>query len=173
MDGTAFCRSAGRNPDRLWLVRAFPGAFPRMRVTTLFRQGAVAQPAQPMPTALAQEPAVVRSNSATPARPGKTSTLKKRGSTELAKAASPRTSDQRPGTRTGRGNVGSCSGQGEGCDRDADGGCGHARTQRREARNAKEHAWTPRGYDLRARERKKRVRRRDWREAVSVSREGG
>lgn len=56
---------------------------------------AVAQPAQPMPTALAQEPAAVRSSSATPARPGKTSSPKspkKRGSTDLAKAASPRTS---------------------------------------------------------------------------------
>ena len=56
-----------------------------------FDRVAVAQPAQPMPTALAQEPAVVRSNSATQARPGKTSTPKKRGSTDLAKAASPRT----------------------------------------------------------------------------------
>lgn len=56
-----------------------------------FDRGAVAQPAQPMPTALAPEPAVVRSNSATQARPGKTSTPKKRGSTDLAKAASPRT----------------------------------------------------------------------------------
>lgn len=56
-----------------------------------FDRVAVAQPAQPMPKALAQEPAVVRSNSATPAKPGKTSTLKKRGSTELATAASPRT----------------------------------------------------------------------------------
>ncbi|MDI3565496.1 hypothetical protein [Bradyrhizobium sp. Arg816] len=55
---------------------------------------AVAQPTQPMPTALAQEPAAVRSSSATPARPGKTSSPKspkKRGSTDLAKAASPRT----------------------------------------------------------------------------------
>ncbi|MGY8706747.1 hypothetical protein RAD16_13485 [Bradyrhizobium sp. 18BD] len=52
---------------------------------------AVAQPAQPMPTALAQEPAVVRSSSATPARPGKTSSPKKRGSSDLAKTASPRT----------------------------------------------------------------------------------
>ena len=59
-----------------------------------FDRGAVAQPAQPMPTALAQEPAAVRSSSATPARPGKTSSPKspkKRGSTDLAKAASPRT----------------------------------------------------------------------------------
>jgi len=61
----------------------------------------------------------------------------------------------------------------EGCDRDADEGAGNGRTQRREARNAKEHVWTPRRYDLRPRERKKRVRRRDWREAVPVSREGG
>lgn len=52
---------------------------------------AVAQPAQPMPTALAQEPAAVKSNSATPARSGKKPSPKKRGSTDLAKAASPRT----------------------------------------------------------------------------------
>ena len=56
-----------------------------------FDRVAVAQPARPMPTALAQEPGVVRSNSATPARSGKTSSPKKRGSTDLAKAASPRT----------------------------------------------------------------------------------
>lgn len=52
---------------------------------------AVAQPAQPMPTALAQEPAAVKSNSATPARSGKKPSPKKRGSTDLAKAASPQT----------------------------------------------------------------------------------
>ncbi|WP_249143345.1 hypothetical protein [Bradyrhizobium liaoningense] len=72
-----------------------------------FDRVAVAQPAQPMPTALAQEPAAVRSSSATPARPGKssspktsspktssskTSPPKKRGSTDLAKAAPPQTS---------------------------------------------------------------------------------
>jgi hypothetical protein len=45
-----------------------------------------------MPTALAQEPAAVRSSSATLARPGKKPSPKKRGSTDLAKAASPRTS---------------------------------------------------------------------------------
>lgn len=56
-----------------------------------FDRVAVAQPAQPMPTALAQEPAVVKSNSATPARPAKKSSPKKRGSADLAKAASPRT----------------------------------------------------------------------------------
>ncbi|WP_342738419.1 hypothetical protein [Bradyrhizobium sp. B117] len=56
-----------------------------------FDRVAVAQSAQPMPKASAPEPTVVRSNSATPAKPGKTSTPKKRGSTELAKAASPRT----------------------------------------------------------------------------------
>ncbi|MGY4629808.1 hypothetical protein [Bradyrhizobium sp. USDA 4486] len=56
-----------------------------------FDRVAVAQPAQPMPKALAPEPAAVRSNSTTPAKPGKPSTPKKRGSTDLAKAASPRT----------------------------------------------------------------------------------
>lgn len=56
-----------------------------------FEGVAVARPAQPMPTALVQEPAVVKSNSATPARPGKNSSPKKRGSAELAKATSPRT----------------------------------------------------------------------------------
>ncbi|WGD50751.1 hypothetical protein QA641_34990 [Bradyrhizobium sp. CB1650] len=52
---------------------------------------AVARPAQPMPTALAPDPAIVKSNSATPARSGKRSSPKKRGSADLAKAASPRT----------------------------------------------------------------------------------
>ncbi|SFV14373.1 hypothetical protein [Bradyrhizobium arachidis] len=56
-----------------------------------FDRVAIAQSAQPMPKALAPEPAVVRSSSATPAKPGKTSTPKKRGSTEVAKASSPRT----------------------------------------------------------------------------------
>lgn len=56
-----------------------------------FDRVAVARPAQPMPPALAPDPAVVKSNSATPARPGRKSSPKKRGSADLAKAASPRT----------------------------------------------------------------------------------
>ncbi|WP_244464187.1 hypothetical protein [Bradyrhizobium japonicum] len=56
-----------------------------------FDRIAMARPAEPMPTALAPDPAVVKSNSATPARSGKKPSPKKRGSTDLAKAASPRT----------------------------------------------------------------------------------
>ena len=52
---------------------------------------AVAQPPQPVPTALASNPAIVKPNSEAPGRSGKTSSLKKRGSADLAKAASPRT----------------------------------------------------------------------------------
>lgn len=63
-----------------------------------FDRVAVAQPAQPMPKALAPEPAVVRSNSATPAKPSKTSTPKKRGSTKLTKGASPETRISVPAT---------------------------------------------------------------------------
>ena len=56
-----------------------------------FDRVAVARPAQLMPTALAPDPPVVKSNSATPARPGKKSSAEKRGSADLAKGASPRT----------------------------------------------------------------------------------
>ena len=56
-----------------------------------FDRVAVAQPAQPMPTALASKPAIVKPNSEAPGRSGKKSSLKKRGSADLAKAASPRT----------------------------------------------------------------------------------
>ncbi|WP_246563591.1 hypothetical protein [Bradyrhizobium liaoningense] len=52
--------------------------------------GAVGRPALPMQTALAPDPAVVKSNSATPARSGKRSSPKTRGSADLAKAAPPR-----------------------------------------------------------------------------------
>ena len=61
-----------------------------------FDRVAVAQPAPPMPKALAPEHAVVRSSSATPAKPGKTSPPKKRGSSELAKAPSPKTGTSVP-----------------------------------------------------------------------------
>lgn len=56
-----------------------------------FDEGAVARPAQPTPTALAPDPAVVKSNSAAPARSGKRPSPKKRGSADFARAASPRT----------------------------------------------------------------------------------
>lgn len=56
-----------------------------------FDRAAVARPAEPMPTALAPDPAIVKSNSASPARSGKKSSPQKRGSADLAKAASPRT----------------------------------------------------------------------------------
>lgn len=56
-----------------------------------FGSVAVVRPAGPMPSALAPDPAVVKSNSATPARSGKRPSPKKRGSADLAKAASPRT----------------------------------------------------------------------------------
>lgn len=56
-----------------------------------FDRVAFARPAQLMPTALAPDPPVVKSNSATSARPGKKSSPEKRGSADLAKAASPRT----------------------------------------------------------------------------------
>lgn len=56
-----------------------------------FDRVAVARPAQPMPSALAPDPAIVKSNPATPGRSDKRSSPKKRGSADLAKAASPRT----------------------------------------------------------------------------------
>ncbi|WP_338691445.1 hypothetical protein V5279_34185 [Bradyrhizobium sp. 26S5] len=55
-----------------------------------FDRVAVVQPAQPMPAASAPDPAIVKSNSATPARSGK-KPPKKRGSADLTKAAAPRT----------------------------------------------------------------------------------
>ncbi|WP_445216936.1 hypothetical protein ACKWRH_33075 [Bradyrhizobium sp. Pa8] len=56
-----------------------------------FDRVAVARPAQPMQAALAPVPAIVKSDSATPGRSDKKSFPKKRGSADLAKAASPRT----------------------------------------------------------------------------------
>lgn len=56
-----------------------------------FDRVAVARPAEPTPAALAPASAIVKSNSATRVRSGKRSAAKKRGSADLAKAASPRT----------------------------------------------------------------------------------
>ncbi|MEK9281590.1 MULTISPECIES: hypothetical protein [unclassified Bradyrhizobium] len=56
-----------------------------------FDSVAVARPADPTPKVSASDPAIVKSNSAAPARSGKTSSPKKRRSADLAKAASPRT----------------------------------------------------------------------------------
>lgn len=56
-----------------------------------FDRVAVARPVEPTPVALAPAPAIGKSNSATPAKSGKRSSPKKRGSADLAKAASPRT----------------------------------------------------------------------------------
>ncbi|WP_245315335.1 hypothetical protein [Bradyrhizobium neotropicale] len=56
-----------------------------------FDSVAVARPVEPTPAALAPTPAIVKLNSATPAKSGKRSSPKKRGSTNLAKAAAPRT----------------------------------------------------------------------------------
>ena len=52
---------------------------------------AAVRPAEPMPTALAPDPAIAKPSSATPARSGKRPSPKKRGSADLAKAAPPRT----------------------------------------------------------------------------------
>lgn len=56
-----------------------------------FDRVAVVRPADPMPKVSASDPAIVKSNSAAPARSGKKSSPKKLGSAHLAKAASPRT----------------------------------------------------------------------------------
>lgn len=66
------------------------GNFPECASQPCFDRLAVARPAQPMPTVSTPDPAIVKSNSATPARSGK-KFPKKRGSAELTKAASPRT----------------------------------------------------------------------------------
>ncbi|WP_245329044.1 hypothetical protein [Bradyrhizobium centrolobii] len=63
-----------------------------------FDRVAVARPAEPTPAALAPAPAIVKSNSAPPARSGKKSPPKKRGSTDLAKAAPPSTRINVPST---------------------------------------------------------------------------
>ena len=55
-----------------------------------FDRVAVARPAQPTPTALAPDPVIVKSKSATAGRSGRKSSPKKPGSGDLAKAAAPR-----------------------------------------------------------------------------------
>ncbi|WFU33196.1 hypothetical protein QA635_01675 [Bradyrhizobium brasilense] len=56
-----------------------------------FDKVAAARPTEPMPAALAPAPAIVKSNSATPAKSGRRPSSKKHGPPDLAKAASPRT----------------------------------------------------------------------------------
>ncbi|WP_225163133.1 hypothetical protein [Bradyrhizobium sp. BRP56] len=56
-----------------------------------FDKVAVARPTEPVPAALAPAPAIVKSNSATPAKSGRRPSSKKHGPPDLAKAASPRT----------------------------------------------------------------------------------
>ncbi len=172
-DGTAFCWSAGRSPDRLWLVRAFPRVFPWVCVTSLFRPGC----GRPTRTANADGiGAGSRDRQIEFCNSGK---VRQEIISREERIGRPRQSgvtadeDQRPGIRTARGSIRSCPGKGEGHHRHEDGGSRIGRIHRNEAHDAKEHAWTPRGHDLRACERKKRIRRRDRRETVSLSREGG
>ncbi|WP_235939621.1 hypothetical protein [Bradyrhizobium hipponense] len=67
------------------------GYFPACASRPCFDRVAVARPAEQMPAALAPDSAIVKSNSATPARSGKRPSPKKHRSADRAKAASPRT----------------------------------------------------------------------------------